>query len=156
MSSFHGAAAAGTGLRAGRRPAPAAHVADRRGLTAAGAVTLVLGLALAGASVDVLTGPGLRTVFAGCFVIGCVAAAALVHREDLLAAVVMPPLLYAVVALLAAAVQSTGYAGSWLSRQLLEMTTSMVTGAPVLFLATAAAALLALLRFASHRAGVRR
>src|SRR6185369_4352871 len=73
----------------------AAHVvADRRGLTAAGAVAIALVLGVVGATIDVKTGHGLRTVFAVCFVAGSALAAILVHREDIRAAVVIPPFTY--------------------------------------------------------------
>lgn len=114
----------------------ASSVADRRGLTALGAVAAALGLGLLGGAWDVATGPGLRTAFAVCFVAGCALAAAAVHREDLRAAVVMSPLVYLVLALLAGAVERTGAGGSWLVQQALELASSLVLGAPVLLLAT--------------------
>src|SRR3954471_7046595 len=79
-----------------------AHVADRRGLTATGAVTIALTLGVIGALIDVNTGRGLRTVFALCFIVGSALAAMLVHREDLKASVIMPPLTYCVLALIGA------------------------------------------------------
>lgn len=112
------------------------HVADRRGLTALGAVTLALALGLVGGFIDVMTGPGLRTVFAICFIAGCALAALKVHREDLVAAIVMPPLVYAAIALLAGAFSRTTGAGSVLTQQALELATSLVLGAPVLLTAT--------------------
>lgn len=135
-------------------PAPhrghGAPVADRRGLTAAGAVGLALLLGLAGGAYDVLTGPGLRTVFAVCFVAGCALAALLVHREDLKAAVVMPPLVYVVLALVGGAVERTA-SGSFLTQQALELVNALVVGAPVLLTATGAALLVALVRGLSGR-----
>lgn len=122
------------------------HVVDRRGLTAAGAVALALALGAAGGLVDVLTGPGLRTVFAICFIAGCALAAFCVHREDLVAAVVMPPLVYAVLALLAGAFSETAPAGSFVTRQALELTSALVLGAPVLLTATGVALVIALVR----------
>ena len=44
---------------------PRPSVGDRRGLTATGAVALALLAGLVGGAVDVLTGSGLREVFAG-------------------------------------------------------------------------------------------
>jgi hypothetical protein len=128
-----------------------APVGDRRGLTAAGAVTIALILGAAGASVDVLTGPGLRTVFAVCFIAGCAIAAATVHREDLVAAVVMPPLVYVVLAFAAGAFSHTTAAGSMLTRQALELASSLVLGAPVLLTATGLALVIALIRGARGR-----
>jgi hypothetical protein len=122
------------------------HVADRRGLTAFGAVSVALVLGALGGLIDVLTGPGLRTAFAICFVLGCAFAALRVHREDLVAAVVMPPLVYAVLALLAGAFSKTTAVGSWLTRNALELATSLVLGAPVLLTATGLALVIALVR----------
>lgn len=127
-------------------------VADRRGLTATGAVALALLAGLLGGTVDVLTGPGLREVFAVAFVSGCLAAAALVHREDLVASVVMPPLAYVVLAMAAGAVERTvGGNGSFLTQQVLELANALVLGAPVLVAATLAALLVAVVRWTTGR-----
>jgi hypothetical protein len=122
------------------------HVVDRRGLTATGAVTLALVLGAAGGFLDVMTGPGLRTAFAICFITGCALAALKVHREDLVATVVMPPLVYSVIALLAGAFSQTASVGGWMTRQALELATSLVLGAPVLLTATGLAFVIAVAR----------
>jgi hypothetical protein len=122
-------------------------IGDRRGLTAAGAVAVALLMGLAGGAYDVVTGPGLREVFAVAFVTGCLTAALAVHREDLLAAVVMPPLVYVVLALVGGAVERTAGPGSFLTRQALELVNALVMGAPVLLAATGAALLVALIRW---------
>ena len=127
----------------------------RPSLSGRGAVLLALGLGLAGAVSDVLTGPGLRTVFAVCFVVGCAVATALVRRRDLAVAVVMPPLVYAVIALVAGALQGSASAGSFLVRQALDLFTTLVLEAPALLLASGASALVALVRVvAQGRTGV--
>lgn len=136
----------GHSLRAG------ASVGDRRGLTATGAVALALLLGLLGGAFDVVTGSGLRTAFAVCFVAGCALAALTVHREDLVAAVVMPPLVYVVLALVAGAVErTTGGSGSFLTQQVLELANALVLGAPVLMTATFAALVVAVFRWAAAR-----
>lgn len=122
------------------------HVGDRRGLTATGAVLLALLLGFVGAVVDVKTGSGLRTLFSVCFLTGSVLAALTVHREDLLAAVTMPPLTYCVLALAGGAVGSAAGSGSLLKRQGLELLTDLVVHAPVLFLATGLALVIAVVR----------
>ena len=124
---------------------------DRRGLTATGAVALALLLGVVGGAVDVLTGPGLREVFAVSFVSGCALAAGTVHREDLVASVVMPPLVYVVLALLAGTVERTAGSGSFLTQQALELANALVLGAPVLMAATAAALVVAVFRWAAAR-----
>lgn len=128
-------------------------VADRRGLTATGAVATALLLGLAGGTFDVVTGPGLRGVFAVAFVVGCALAALLVHLEDLFAAVVMPPLVYVVLAFIGAAVERRAGAGSFLTQQAIEMAGSLVLGAPVLLAATGVALLIAAVRVVTGRRG---
>lgn len=143
-----------TDAEAADSPAPQAHAAhlhgvhvvDRRGLTAVGAVTVALVLGAAGGLIDVLTGPGLRTGFAICFIAGCAFAALKVHREDLIATIVMPPLVYAALALLAGAFSATAPVGGWMTRQALELATSLVLGAPVLLTATGLAFAIAVVR----------
>ena len=126
-------------------------VADRRGLTATGAVCIALVLGLGGATYDVLTGPGLRLVFAVAFITGCALSALLVHREDLKAAVVMPPLIYFVLAFIGGALERAGRAGSFLTTQALEMANALVLGAPVLLAATGLALVIAAVRTLSSR-----
>lgn len=149
MSSWTEAnAARGTEVRS----APyGAHLADPRGLTALGAVAFVLVLGVAGGLVDAFTGPGLRTVFAVCFVVGCALAALRVHREDLVAVLVMPPLLFAFVALVAGTVAPTTSTGNVLTRQLLDLTTALVLGAPVLLVTMVIVAVIAVSRGRSLR-----
>lgn len=127
------------------------HIVDSRGLTALGGVAVALGLGVVGGFIDVMTGPGLRTVFAICFIAGCALAALRVHREDLLAVIVMPPLVYAAIALLAGAFSQTAAAGGLLTRQALELATSLVLGAPVLLTATALAFAIAVTRGVTNR-----
>ncbi|MBK5305940.1 MAG: hypothetical protein JJD92_04550 [Frankiaceae bacterium] len=122
------------------------HVVDRRGLTAVGAVTVALLLGAAGGFIDVMTGQGLRTVFAVCFIAGCAFAALKVHREDLAATVVMPPLVYAAIALLAGVFSQTVAVGGFLTRNALELAVSLVLGAPVLLTATGLAFAIAVVR----------
>lgn len=126
-------------------------VGDRRGLTATGAVALALVLGLAGGAFDVLTGSGLREVFAVSFVAGCALAAFAAHREDLAATVVMPPLVYVVLALVAGAVEKTVGTGSFLTQQALELANALVLGAPVLAAATLAALVVAVARWTAGR-----
>ena len=123
-----------------------AHVADRRGLTATGAVTIALTLGFLGAVLDVNTGRGLRTGFAICFIAGSALAALLVHREDLRASVIMPPLTYCVLALIGAGLGHTAAAGSFVKTQALELVSALILGAPVLYAATLLALVIAAIR----------
>ena len=128
-----------------------AHVADRRGLTAMGAVAIGLSIGFIGAVIDVETGRGLRTVFAVCFVAGSALAALLAHREDLKATVVMPPLTYCVLALLGAAIGRTASVGGFLKQNALELVSSLIQGAPVLYAATGLALVIAVVRTRAAR-----
>ena len=136
----------GSGGRTGHPLRAGASVGDRRGLTATGAVALALLLGVLGGAFDVLTGPGLREVFAVSFVTGCVLATLTVHREDLLAAVVMPPLVYVALVLLGGVVERAASSGSFLVQQAIELVNALVLGAPVLLLATGLSLLVALVR----------
>lgn len=127
------------------------HVADRRGLTAMGAVTLGLAIGLVGAVFDVRTGAGLRTGFAVCFITGSALAALLAHREDLKATIVMPPLTYCVLALVGAAIGHSSSSGGFVKQQALELVSSLIDGAPVLYAATGLALVIALVRLRTSR-----
>ena len=125
----------------------AAHVvADERGLTAAGAVAIALVLGLVGAAIDVKTGHGLRTVFAISFIGGSALAAMLVHREDLRAAVMIPPFTYCALAVIGGFLGSTTVAGSFVTKEGVALLDALVLRAPVLFIATGAALVIALVR----------
>ena len=117
-----------------------------RGASGTGAVLIALGVSLTGGLVDVLTGPGLGTAFAVCFVAGCVLAALLVRRQDLMVVVVAPPLVYAAVALVAGVVSGSSTGGSLLVRHALDLFTALVLEAPALMLATLLSLLIALAR----------
>jgi hypothetical protein len=125
----------------------AAHVvADERGLTAAGAVAIALVLGFVGAAIDVKTGHGLRTLFAICFVSGSALAAFLVHREDLVAAVAIPPFTYCALAVIGGFLGSTSVAGSFATKEGVALLDALILRAPVLFIATGAALVIAVVR----------
>jgi hypothetical protein len=123
-----------------------AHIGDRRGLTATGAVAVAIGSGVVGGAIDVWTGAGLRATFAVCFVLGCAFAAYKVHREDLLAAVVIPPLAYVALAVAANLGSHSTAGGSFLKQQVLELLAALVTKAPALLVATGLAAVIAAVR----------
>ena len=122
-------------------------MADRRGITAAGAVALAITMGIVGGAIDVASGQGLRVVFAVFFALGCAGAAAVIHREDLLAAVVIPPLAYLALALLAGTVRGSGDGTSMARRQMSELYDALIISFPALFFATASAAVVALIRW---------
>lgn len=119
---------------------------DARGVTATGAVLIALLIGAAGALADLLTGNGLRELFAVGFVTGCVAAAVTAHREDLVATVVMPPLLYVALVLGVGFVDRPPGGGSLLGSQVIALANALVMGAPVLGAATLAALIVAVVR----------
>ena len=133
------------------KPARAARFGDRRGLTGAGGVTLTLLIGGAGAAVDLVTGNGLRLVFAVCFAAGATLTAALVHREDLRAAAVMPPLLYVILAVLGGAIDPQGATGSLPAKLALGLLNALVLGAPVLVSATLVSLAVVLVRAVRRR-----
>jgi hypothetical protein len=128
-----------------------AHVGDRRGLTATGAVVVAFALGLVGAVIDLKTGTGLRTAFEVAFVIGTALAAGLVHREDLKAAVVLAPYTYCGLAVVAGVFGRSSGSGSFLKRSVIALTDAVVLNAPVLFLATGMALVIVLVRRARYR-----
>lgn len=128
-----------------------AHVGDRRGLTATGAVVVAFTLGLVGAVIDLKTGTGLRTGFEVAFVIGTALAASLVHREDLKAAVVLAPYTYCGLAVVAGVFGRSSGSGSFLKRSAIALTDAVVLNAPVLFLATGMALVIVLVRRARYR-----
>jgi len=131
-----------------------AQVGDQRGLTATGAVAVALGSGVLGATVDVTTGAGLRTIFAVLFTLGCAVAAYKVHSEDLAAAVVIPPLAYLTLAFTAALGRASGVGGNGVSQAVLELFSALVRSAPALLLATASAGLVAGFRWLALRTAV--
>jgi hypothetical protein len=127
------------------------HMADRRGITATGAVAVALLAGLLGGAVDVATGPGLRYVFSVLFVAGCGFAATRVHREDLVAAVTIPPLAYLALLAVGALFETAGVGGSTLTREFGQLVNALVLKFPVLFFATLSSAVIALVRWRSFR-----
>lgn len=135
-------------------PAPggrarASALGDRRGLTTAGAVLVVLLASAPGLVYDLLRGPELSLVFAACFVAGAALAALLVNVRHLLAAVVIIPLIYVVLAVAASLARS----GAGLSQQAVALVNAVFVSAPVLVAATLAAALVSGLRALGNRRG---
>lgn len=133
------AASAGRG-----RTAPANTGGSRlRGAVAVLAVFLVT---LAGAAVDsIFMGMGLGLITLGALVGSTVLAALLVRRRDLLSVVVAPPLVFVAVAGVNIALAPSA------SFTLPTMATLLVRGFPTMALATGAALVLALIRWAARR-----
>jgi hypothetical protein len=127
------------------RTAPAAETgASRvRGIVAVFAVFLVT---LAGAAVDSLfMGMGLGLITLGCLVGSTVLAAAMVRRRDVLSVVVAPPLVFVAVACANIALAPSA------TFNLPTMATLLVRGFPTMAMATGAAFVIALIRWAARR-----
>jgi hypothetical protein len=122
------------------------HVADKRGLTATGAVALAVAFGLVGVVIDLQTGQGLRRAFEITFVGGTALAAWLVHREDLKAAVVVAPYTYCALALVSGVFDHPTRTGSVFKQSAVALLDALVLNAPVLYLATGLALVIALVR----------
>lgn len=113
-------------------------LADRRGLTGLGAVSLVvLMAAIAGAIDGHRSGNGLGLVFGITFVICCVVAALVAHTEDMGAIAILPPLAFVVGAFACAAFRPSVSGVSFTAQVRNEVLIAMLIGAPSLFVAEA-------------------
>jgi hypothetical protein len=145
--------------RRGPRPPearPAARRPGGRGATASGsergiqlrgavAVVAVFLVTLAGAALESWLGTGLGLVTFGTLTAASAGATLLVRRSDLLTPVIAPPLVYvAVVALNAALAPSA-------SLNLASVAALLIRGFPAMAVATAAAGVVALIRWAARR-----
>ncbi len=127
------------------RTSPAAETGGGRvrGVVAVLAIFLVT---LAGAAVDSLfMGMGLGLITLGCLVGSTVLAAALVRRRDVLSVVVAPPLVFVAVACANIALAPSA------NFNLATMATLLVRGFPTMAIATGAAFVIALIRWAAGR-----
>jgi len=126
------------------RTAPAETGGSRlRGIVAVLGVFLIT---LAGAAVDSLfMGMGLGLITLGCLVGSTVLAAAMVRRRDVLSVVVAPPLVFVAVACANIALAPSA------SFNLATMATLLVRGFPTMAIATGAAFVIALIRWAARR-----
>jgi hypothetical protein len=110
------------------------------------AVLAVFFVTLAGAAVDSLfMGMGLGLITLGCLVGSTVLASALVRRRDLLSVVVAPPLVFVAVACANIALAPSA------AFNLPTMATLLVRGFPTMAIATGAALVIAIVRWAARR-----
>ncbi len=145
---------AASGARAGsaaRAPQSAPPLGDRRGLTAAGALLLLLLLSTLGALLDALVSRHqLWLLFTIGFVLSAGLSAQRVHREDLGISVLLPPIAYAVVVAGASLFSPRGRAPG-LRQHMLDASSAMILHAPILLGGTLLAGVVALFRLASRR-----
>ena len=134
---------------AGRRPsgrgATAQGARNRGGVRGAFAVLAVFLVTLAAAAVESWIGTGLGLVTLGTLTAASVVATLVVRRSDLLTTVIAPPLVYVVVAVLDTALAPSA------SLNLASVATLLIRGFPAMAIATAAAAVVGLIRWAARR-----
>ncbi len=114
-------------------------------LRGAVAVLAVFLVTLAGAALESWLGTGLGLVTLAVFTVASAAATFVVRRRDLLTTVVAPPLVYILVAVLNTALAPSA------SLNLASVATLLIRGFPAMAIATAAAAVVALIRWAARR-----
>ena len=113
-------------------------LADQRGLTGLGAVSVVVLIAaIAGAVDGHRAGNGLGLIFGIAFVLCCVAVALVAHTEDMGAVAILPPLAFVVGALACAAFRPSVAGVSFTTQVRTEVLIAMLIGAPSLFIAEA-------------------
>lgn len=122
--------------------------ANRGSQGASGTVAVVFAafVAVFGGLVSLVTTHHLGVMFSVLFVIGCAASALLVRRTGALAVVVAPPLLYVVIAGILSQFARSTDTNSGLVHRSFAVVDQLVTGAPTIWIATALAALIVVIR----------
>ncbi|MDQ1702585.1 MAG: hypothetical protein QOF57_1837 [Frankiaceae bacterium] len=147
--------AGGTGGRQAqaRRPrrGPFAWLGDSRGLTFLGAVLVAGIIGTVGGVISAGTRGWVGTVFTACFIAGCVLAAVLVHREDLLTVAFLPPLLFVAIATAVGIAQAELASSSVKKKVVFQVGYAMSFGARTMWVASGATAVVALLMFVVRR-----
>jgi hypothetical protein len=115
------------------------------GLRGAVAVLAVFLVTLAGAALESWIGAGLGLATLGTLAVASAVATVAVRRADLLTTVVAPPLVYIAVAVLNTALAPSA------TLNLASVATLLIRGFPAMVVATAAAAVVALIRWAARR-----
>jgi hypothetical protein len=145
--------AAPRGSDRGRPLAPDAPVRGRSAAEASGgrslrgvyAVVAVFLVTLAGGAVDSFRGIGLSTITLIALVVGTILGTWLVRRRDLASMVIAPPLVFTAVAGVNIALAPSA------TFNLTTIATLLVRGFPTMAIATGAAVVLCLIRWASRR-----
>jgi hypothetical protein len=138
--------AAGTRLGASRGRANPSTAPNRRpstegvGITGRGVVVLITAIAALVGVIDVIASGSRGPLFGVAFVVAAAASAYLVRRRDLLVSVVAPPLIYCVLIGFMSLIDSGGTPGGLTTRVGVYIGDAFATGAPSIWLGTAAAA----------------
>jgi hypothetical protein len=118
---------------------------DRRGLTAAGALVLLIVLGGIGALVDRALGHGLWIFFSVGFVAAVLLSSLRIHLEDLFASIVMVPLAYGAIGIGSGLIEELG-SSSGLRQEATSAAGVLVFGTPILLLSIAVAVVIAAAR----------
>ena len=132
----------GATAAAARRPAPAWD----HGITALGTGVIALAVTLPAAILDAILTRSFGWLFTGAFLLGCVYVGSRVRRAELLGSVVVPPLVFTTAVVIAGQLLPITSDSGWLTRQVLDLATTLALGAPVLLGGTALAGGIALVR----------
>ena len=112
-----------------------------RGVTGRGVVVLVAVGTLVAGLFDLAISGHRGHLFGIVFAVASGVGALVVRRRDLPTSMIAPPLLYCVLIALMSLVDPQGGTGSLFTREGLYLTTAFVTGAPAIWIGTAAACL---------------
>jgi hypothetical protein len=143
-----GVASTQAGPQAGR--VVSGRVVSGRGVTGRGVVVLILILTGLVGLLEVAFAGHRGAAFAFAFMFSSAVGALVVRRRDLPASIIAPPLLYCVLIAALSVVDTHDQSGGFITRKAIYIGNAFVTGAPTLWVGTAAAVAIAWYR---HRAG---
>lgn len=156
VRSVSGASSASRPLGRAPHRSPLAFFGDSRGLTFLGALILATVVGTVGGVISAGTRGWVGTVFTVCFVSGCVLAAVLAHREDLVTVAFMPPVLFVAIAMAVGVTQAILASTPILKKAKFQVGYAMSFGAKTMWIATAATAVAALVMFFVRTMAARR
>ena len=127
-------------------------IGNRRGLPWWGAVLLAFGLATAAAWIDIHRQDSLGRIYQVAYVIGCLAAVALVRRRNLFGPMVQPPLVFAVTAIGAVVLNQPGpLFSSGVKQLVLSVALPLTSNFPTMAVTTGATVAVGLFRLWRQR-----
>jgi hypothetical protein len=144
------AASSGASGPLGIRPARPALLADWRGLTAAGAATIVVVASSVGALLDAVLNLSHHRAFTILFALSSAGTAWRVHREDMFTSICIPPIVFVFVTIIGGLFANNGVGGV-ASRTALQLVTALLIDAPQLLLAASLAIIVVILRLIAGR-----
>lgn len=140
-----------------RRPrrGPFGWIVDQRGLTFVGAVIVSAFIGVVGGVISSQSRSWIGLFFIACFTAGCVLAAALAHREDLIAVLFMPPIVYTMVTVAVGVAQAVTKNTAVRDKVEFQLVYALGFEAKAMWLATGATLITVLIRLAFGVRGVR-